>query len=86
MHCAFLSSSDSTFAGSVIPKGEVIIVIIAVIINDELFICIQMMFLLFISGSTLKSFLPSLSCQDFLDFLFPYPMLKIILHAHYYSL
>lgn len=39
MHCAFLSISDSTFAASVIPKGEVIIVIIAVvIINDELFI------------------------------------------------
>lgn len=57
MHCAFLSSSDSTVAGSVIPKGEVIIVIITVvIINDELFICIQMMFLLFISGSTLESF------------------------------
>ncbi|XP_023774103.1 dystrophin-like, partial [Cyanistes caeruleus] len=43
--------SESTFAGSAIPKGEVIIVIIAVVINnDELFIYIQMMFLLFISG------------------------------------
>lgn len=58
MHCALLSNPDSTFAGSVIPKGEVIVIIIVVviIINDELFIGIQMMFFLFISKSTLESF------------------------------
>lgn len=56
MHCALLSNPDSTFTGSVIPKGEVIVVIVVVIINDELFICIQMMFFLFILKRTLESF------------------------------
>lgn len=84
MHCAFFSNSDSVFAGSVIPIGEVIIVIIVVIIiNDQLFRRNNVSPIYF--KKDFRKFLPSISYQDSLDFLFTHPMLTVILHVHYFS-
>jgi len=40
MHCAFFSNLDSTFVRSVIPEGEVIVIGMIIIFEDESFILI----------------------------------------------